>query len=233
MRISAIKYQTNPHFAGENKSGNKLKNAAGAAAIALAAAVPAGDADAQIFYTPPVYPYTYYVPAPTIMSVPKCFVLGDMRNQDDDKSMRQVFNEIDDNGNGNSVISAKEVVQTERINWNLNNLTPYTGTQMHNAEKNFNALSKAYNEDDSDPYTLNYNEYKAIMNNYMESNEADNLVDLMQLLILQNMLTPPPPPPPIHHHHYRPAPPRNVAPPPPHEHRPSTPPPRSHDHRHW
>lgn len=226
MRISAINYQTPPqYFAGENKTGNKLKNAAGAAAIALAAAVPPAEADAQIYYTPPVYPYAYYVPTPTITTVPKCFVVGDMRNQTEDKSMRQVFDEIDDNGNGNGVISAKEVVRTERNNWNLNNLTPYTGTQMHNAEKNFNALSKAYNEDDSDPYTLNYNEYKAIMNDYMESSDADNLLDLMELLILQNMLTPPPPPPPIHHHHhYRPAPPPRHNPPPP---------PHRHDHRHW
>lgn len=198
MKISAINYQTNPHFTSERKKSNKLKTAAGAAAIALATAAPASQAEAQ-FYTPPVYPYAYYVPTPTITTVPKCFVVGDMRNQTEDKSMRQVFDEIDDNGNGNGVISAKEVVRTERNNWNLNNLTPYTGTQMHNAEKNFNALSKAYNEDDSDPYTLNYNEYKAIMNDYMESSDADNLLDLMELLILQNMLTPPPP----HRHDHR------------------------------
>ena len=224
MRISAIDYQTNPHFAGEDKKSSKLKTAAGAAAIALATAVPATQAEAQ-FYTPPVYPYTYYVPTPTITTVPKCFVLGDMRNQTEDKSMRQVFDEIDENGNGNGVISANEVVKTERRNWNLNNLTPYTGAQMQRAEKNFIALSKAYNEDDSDPYTINYNEYKAIMDNYLESSEADNLLDLMELLILQNMLTPPPPPPPIHHHHhYRPAPPPRHNPPPP---------PHRHDHRHW
>lgn len=120
MRISAIKsYQTNPHFNGEgsNKT-NRLKNAAGAAAIALASVVPAEEADAQIFY-PPIYPPTYITVPPLVTPntlnlnpVPNCFIVGDNGNVDYNKSMREVFNELDTNENG--AISANEVVRTER-----------------------------------------------------------------------------------------------------------------------
>ena len=95
MRISAIQnYQRNTaYFSGEKK--NKLKNAAGAAAIALATAVPATNADAQYYYyTPPITfqpPATLHTPA----SVPDCFIIGDLKTFNGGKSMEQVFNEID------------------------------------------------------------------------------------------------------------------------------------------
>ena len=42
----------NPQFTGE-KTKKALKNTAGAAAIAIASAVPAAEADAQFFVPPP------------------------------------------------------------------------------------------------------------------------------------------------------------------------------------
>ncbi len=212
MRISAIKsYQTNPHFNGEgsNKT-NRLKNAAGAAAIALASVVPAEEADAQIFY-PPIYPPTYITVPPLVTPntlnlnpVPNCFIVGDNGNVDYNKSMREVFNELDTNENG--AISANEVVRTERKNWNRYNIYyPFTPAQEQQTSAKFNALSEAYNEEDSNPNTINYNEYKAIMNDYMEAKQVS---DFIKLFTLPGIMYPPPPP----HHHHR----HDVPPPPPH-----------------
>ena len=121
MRISAIQsYQTNTYFSGEKK--NKLKNTAGAAAIALVTAVPATNADAQYYYTPPITlppPATLHTPG----SVPDCFIIGDMKTFNGGKSLKQVFNEIDSNQNG--TISANEVVRTDRNNKTRYNVYPY------------------------------------------------------------------------------------------------------------
>lgn len=214
MRITAISYQTNPHFTGERK--NKLKTAAGAAAIALATAAPMAEADAQIDYYRPIYPYPYYnyVPAPAAASVPDCFVVGDMKNYDLNKSMREVYEEIDGNGNENGVISAKEVVRTERKNWNLNNMYPYTTAQMQKTEAEFKVLSELYNEEDSDPNTINYREYKDIMNDYMEVKNTNNFINLMEIFAVPYLY----PPPYYHHHHHH----RHTSPP--HHHH--------HNHRH-
>lgn len=217
MRISAIKsYQTNPHFNGENsKKTNRLKNAAGAAAIALASIAPAEETDAQIYYYPPVIP-SYTVPAPPAINlnpVPNCFIVGDNGNVNYNKSMRQVFNELDNNENG--ALSSREVISTERNNWNRYNiLYPFTPYQAQQTEAQFNALSEAYNEEDSNPNTINYNEYKAIMNDYME---AKQISDFVKLFTLPGIMYPPPPP----HHHYHPH----------HHHRHDVPPPHRH-HRH-
>ncbi len=221
MKISAISHQTNPHFGSENSRSNKLKNTAGAAVIALAAATaPMEEAKAQ-YYTPPIYPPTYYVPMPvqTFSSgtVPNCFIVGDVTKGRDEKSMRKVFDEIDANGNDNNLISAKEVVRTERKNWNNTSLVPYSNAQMEAAAQEFNTISKLYNEDDSDPFTMNYREYKAAMNDYMETKETRTFLDLWNLMAIPYLLNPPP----RYHHHHRPV------PPPRHDHR--TPPP----HRHW
>ena len=90
MRISAIQnYQSNKSFLGEKK--NKLKNAAGAAAIALATTAPITDAKAQYYYIPPITPITTtYIPG----TVPDCFVIGDLKNFNGEKSQKQIFNEI-------------------------------------------------------------------------------------------------------------------------------------------
>ncbi len=219
MRISAIKsYQTNPNFHGDNSSGktNRLKNAAAAAAVAIAAAIPADDADAQILY-PPVYPPVYptITAPPSLNPVPNCFIVGDNSNVDYNKSMRQVFNEIDANGNENGVISASEVLKTERQNWNRYSIyCPFTQTQALQTQAKFNALAETYNEEDSNPKTINYNEYKAIMKDYME---AKKVADFINLFTLPGIMYPPPPPP--HHHHYYSPRHRHDAPPPPRHHR--------------
>jgi hypothetical protein len=203
MRISAIKsYQTNPHFNGEgsNKT-NKLKNAAGAAAIALASVVPVEEAEAQIYYYPPIVP-SYAIPAPPTINlnpVPNCFIVGDNSKVNYNKSMRRVFNELDTNESG--TISSREVLKTESNNWNRYNiLYPFNSYQAQHAEAQFNALSEAYNEEDSNPNTINYNEYKAIMNDYME---AKQISDFVKLFTLPGIMYPPPPPCHHHHHHHR------------------------------
>lgn len=202
MRISAINYQINPNFTGEGNKKSKLKTAAGAAAIAIATAAPISDAEAQVYF-PRVIPRTYpTVPAPAVTSVPNCFVIGDLRNFDYNKSMREVFDEIDANGNENGVISAKEVIRTERNNWNMNNLYPYNTYQMRQAEAQFNALSELYNEDDSDPNTINYKEYKSIMKDFMETKNINNFINLIKVFTIPGFVCPPPP----HHHHVAPPP---------------------------
>ncbi len=229
MKISAINYQTYPqqNFNGE-KTKNKLKNAAGAAAIAIAASAPMAEAEAQYFV--PYTPYYYnYVQKPTVTKIPNCFIIGDITNSDsDDKSMSQVFNEIDRNGNSNGVISAKEVMLTEQKNWNETNLYPYTDEQMADDAIQFNTISKMYNENGSDPATMNYREYKSAMNDYMENKNVDTFIDLMQILTIPYLYTPPYYYYPVPHYH------RPYGPPPPH-HRHTPPPHHRHDgyHRHW
>lgn len=209
MKVYGIKSYASVPFAGENSKANKMKTAAGAAALALAAAVPQ-EADAQAFYpyyVPPV-PYTYYVPAPRpTMKVPDCFVYGDMENFDYDKSMSQVFSEIDSQVDENREISVNEVVKAERKNWNMNNIYPFNSAQMQRTARNFKMLSEIYNESGSNPNTISYKEYKAIMKDYMDSKNAADFLMLLQLLTMPNRPCPMPgphhhPPVPPHHHHH-------------------------------
>lgn len=209
MKVSAIRSYSHTHFAGEGsgKKANAAKTAAGAAMIALAAAVPAEEANAQYFYpyVPPVH--QYYVPrSMPSLSVPECFVYGDLDNFDYDKSMNQVFSEIDKQVESNRELSVNEVVKMERKNWNLNNYTPYNTAQMERTAQRFNMLSEVYNEQGSNPKTISYSEYKSIMSDYMRSKNTADLMMLMQLLIGPRRPCPihgphvPPPPPPHHHH---------------------------------
>ena len=205
MRISAIQnYQRNTaYFSGEKK--NKLKNAAGAAVIALATAVPATNADAQYYYyTPPITfqpPATLHTPA----SVPDCFIIGDLKTFNGGKSMEQVFNEIDLNENG--TISANEVVRTDRNNKTRYNVYPYniyTQYQSQYTRNQFQDLSETYNEDDSNPNTINYNEYKAIMKDFLDYRNVTNFMDLFNspgLYPLPPLYNPFRPEPPHHHRH--------------------------------
>ena len=158
MRISAIQnYQSNKSFLGEKK--NKLKNAAGAAAIALATTAPITDAKAQYYYIPPITPITTtYIPG----TVPDCFVIGDLKNFNGEKSQKQIFNEIDDNGNSNGTISVNEVLRTDQNN-KIRFNTPYNQYDIQRIKNQFKVLSETYNEEDSNPNTINYNEYKEIM----------------------------------------------------------------------
>lgn len=214
MRVSAIQsYQSNPYFTADSRTKNKLKNAAGAAAIVLASAAPAMEADAQFYYIPPVLPPSayYYNPntRPVTTNIPNCFVVGDLRNYNPNKSMREVFDEIDSNGNKNGVITAKEVIRTERNNWNINHNYPYNSYQMQQTHTAFETISELYNDDDnSNPYTMTYEEYKAAMTDYMETKNINSFINLMKIYTVPYIYPPPPPhryhpgPPPHRHHRH-------------------------------
>lgn len=186
MKISAVKNYI--HFSGEQiePKKNKLKTAAQTAAMALATAIPAQEADAQFIYP-------YYHPA-VVVNVPDCFIAGNMYNPDINKNMKEVFNEIDINEN--DAISAGEVINTEKNNWNKYSIYPYTTTQAIITKNQFEVLSALYNEDGSNPETINFREYRTIMKDYMINKNINNFYNLMQFLAL-------PPCPPPHHHHDR------------------------------
>ena len=212
MKIGAVSYQTKPnyHFTGENsKKNNSLKNTAGAAALALAAAMPIEDADAQIYFPPPIYPPVTYTMPSTPVTIPKCFIYGDTKYSTTDKTLRDAFSEIDSNGNENGVISAREVIRTERNNWNRENYSPFTTAQMRAVEEQFNTISEIYNEDNSDPSTMNFREYKAVMKDYSEEKTNKKIDEFINILTLPYIYSPfyTPICPPPHHHHHRPAPP--------------------------
>lgn len=60
MKVSNIGSTVTPHFTGE-KTKKAMRNTAGAAAIAIASAMPMEKADAQYFVPPPpIPPITYY-----------------------------------------------------------------------------------------------------------------------------------------------------------------------------
>lgn len=206
MKISGIRSYSPTSFNGENssKKANAAKTAAGAAMIAMATAIPAQEADAQIYYPYVPHSHYYYVPTVPSMSVPECFVYGDMENYDYDKSMNQVFSEVDGKVAENRELSLNEVVQTEKDNWNMNNLYPFNSRQRRRTIDQFKTLSELYNERGSNPKTISYSEYKKIMNDYMKEKNVANF------MILMDLLTRPrphyhrhlPPPPHHHHHHY-------------------------------
>lgn len=203
MKISAINSQPRIQFQGENsKKSNGIKTAAGAAMIALATAVPTQDADAQFrYYVPPVQ---YYVPAPT-MNIPNCFVYGDINNEDYEKTMPDVFNEIDSQIKENGQISVNEVVRMEENNWNSTHMYPMTRAQKVNTANLVKNLSRQYNNRNSNPNTINYSEYKNIMNSYMQSQNIASFFNLLQIFAAPYYHIPCPPHPPMHHH--RPMPP--------------------------
>ncbi len=190
MRVSAIHYQSKPVFTGESSTKNKIRNAAGAAAIALAAMSPSAEADAQF----PIYPnYTY---VSTRLKVPRSFVLGDTSYPIADKSREKIFSEIDKNNNG--VLSAREVVNTDIKNWNRNNPMLATASMAAQWQQLFRQVSYEYNQDNSNPNTINLEEYNAIMDDYDEQNANTFIIPIVPY---PYYIAPPPPPP--HHHHPR------------------------------
>ena len=219
MKVSAISYQTNPYFTGNDKKPNKIKSVAGAAVIALAAASPMAQADAQYVPIPynPIFVYPTYTKTADDINTPKCFVVGDITaNPDSDKTLREVFDEIDQNGNG--VLTAKEVVATERANWNEENIYPFSSAQAKNTQTRFKALAKVYNQSESNPNTINFNEYKEIMNDYQSSDDYLSVPIYTYPYLYTypplyyyprhyhhrpHIHHAPPPPPPRHHHHHR------------------------------
>lgn len=212
MKISAINYQTNPIFTGENNhKPNKLKSLAGATIIAIAASAPLEDSDAQIIPYTPIFNYPTYSTTANSVNTPKCFRIGDIsENYEDDKSLPTIFNEIDKDGNG--TISVDEVIETERNNWQVENGSSYTTTSAKNVTKRFEALAKVYNDINSNPNTINYDEYKEIMSD-CQTSEALKYVPVYPNPYYYTL--PPayyyrphrphihhaPPPPPRHHHH--------------------------------
>lgn len=194
MRISAINYQTQPVFTGEKSTKQKLKNAAGAAAIALAAMAPATEAEAQY----PIFPYSTYIQVSHRVKVPSSFKYGDARNVQVSKSREDRFAELDKNSNG--ILSENEVVTTEISNWNAFNPMMATTSMVYQWRNQFRQVSQNYNEDGSNPNTITYNEYEAIMDDYDSQFEEPTVV--APLLPMYPYLYPPPPPPPRHHHHH-------------------------------
>lgn len=207
MKVSAIKMSSPIHFQGEgSRKANKVKNAAGAAMIAIAAAVPAEEANAQYFVPlpPPTY-YQYYVPAP-VMNIPNCFIYGDATNENYEKTMPDVFNEIDRGISEDGQISVNEVVSMEEYNRNANSYYPMTREDKLRTANLVKNLAKKYNQKGSNPNTINYEEYQSIMNDYMQSKNIADFMNLLQIWTNYNYR-------PYHHHYYM------------------TPPPRHHHHR--
>lgn len=204
MKVSAINTIPRINFQGESsKNTNGVKSAAGAAVIALAALAPTEEANAQ--YYAPIPPHIqYYVPAAPAMNVPRCFVVGDEASENYEKTVPDVFNEIDREIEENGQISVNEVVQLEEANWNLSNYTPMTRAQKQRTADLVKNLSRRYNEYGSNPNTISYSEYKKIMNAYMQSKNIADFVNLLQLLMVPQC--------PPHHHHHHPHPP--MTPPP-------------------
>lgn len=206
MKISAI--NSTPHrtnFTGENsKKANGVKTAAGAAMIALATAVPTQEANAQ-YYVPYYPPVQYYVPTAPVMNIPNCFVYGDVTNEDYEKTMPDVFNEIDSAIKQNGQISVNEVVGLEEYNWNMTHTYPMTRAQKVNTANLVKNLSRRYNNNGSNPNTINYGEYKNIMEDYMQSKNIANFMNLLQIFANPYFYHPHPYHPPMHHH--RPLPP--------------------------
>ena len=194
MRISAINYQTQPVFTGEKSTKQKLRNAAGAAAIALAAMAPAAEAEAQY----PIFPYSTYIQVSHRVKVPSSFKYGDARNVQASKSRKDRFAELDKNSNG--ILSENEVVTTEISNWNAFNPMMATTSMVYQWRNQFRQVSQNYNEDGSNPNTITYNEYEAIMDDYDSQFEEPNIV--APLIPMYPYLYPPPPPPRHHHHHH-------------------------------
>lgn len=203
MKVFNIGVSNSPQFTGE-KTKKNLRNTAGAAAIALATAFPAEKADAQIFYpVPNPHLHGYYQPVP-VSYIPDCFIYGDINNFDYNKTLEQTFDEIDAKGNGNGVLTMNEVVAAERDNWNATHLQPYDIYQRNKTAQSFNLLSNMYNEENSSSKSINFKEYKKIMQAYMEAKNVNTLFNLLRMLTIPRIVCPPPHP---HHHNNHPAPP--------------------------
>lgn len=80
---------------------------------------------------------------------------------------------------------------------------------MRAVEEQFNTISEIYNEDNSDPSTMNFREYKAVMKDYSEEKTNKKIDEFINILTLPYIYSPfyTPICPPPHHHHHRPAPP--------------------------
>ena len=199
MRISSISTSAaNPAFnANKNSSSkNKIRNAAGAAAIALVSISPSVESEAQI----PIYPqYNTVTVAPQKLKVPTCFLVGDTRNSNTLKSREDIFNEIDANGNGDGLLTENEVVKTDILNWNLNNPMKYNVYQLQQTKERFYNASEMYNEEDSNPMSININEFNEIMDDFDAENPKNMLPALPIIPAYPSYYYIPP----YHHYHDR------------------------------
>ncbi len=194
MRVSAINFGANTQFQGhQSDKKNTLKNTAGAAAIALVSLAPSGEANAQHYHYHPIMPHTHYVVPTPVMNVPKCFIYGDVNNENYEKNMRDVFSEIDSQIEPNGQISVNEVVKAEERNWNSTHYYPMSRQQKVMTANLVKHLASTYNDSNSNPRTINYNEYRNIMDTYMTSKNIANFIDLMRIISV----------PQHHHHHHR------------------------------
>ena len=134
---------------------------------------------------------------------------GDVTDFDYDKSLAQTFNDIDSKGKRNGSLSVNEVIAADRDNWNATHLYPYNAYQMNRTVNNFNVVSAMYNEEGSNPNTINFREYKKIMQDYMKARNINSFFNLLRIITVPRIVCPPPhhhhpaPPPPHHHHHRR------------------------------
>lgn len=201
MKVPAINTRPGICFQGESsKKANFVKTAAGTAVIVLAAAAPAEKANAQYLPLSPSY-VQYYVPAP-VMNVPRCFIYGDQTNNNYEKNMPDVFNEIDGVMEENGQISVNEAVRLEEANHNAASLCPMPYSEKVRTANLVKNLAFKYNQSGSNPNTINYAEYKNIMNDYMMSKGVADFINLINILSNPHRHHPhhPPADPSPHHH---------------------------------
>ena len=181
MKIFAINTAYKQQFQGKNNDTQKrngVRTAAGAAMIALAAAIPAQKTDAQIYTPFPPHHYQY-VP---VMKVPDCFIYGNITSENYGKTLPEVFSEIDNVITKNGEISVNEVTRLEEYNWDATHIYPMSRVQKINTANLVKNLSRSYNQKGSNPNTINYSEYVNIMNDYMKSQNAADFLNLFEIL---------------------------------------------------
>lgn len=184
MKIGAINYQTRPNwnFTGENnKKNNHLRNTAGAVMIALAATVPAKEAEAQVIYPPITIFPEVKIPRlneePAKQSTVRPFVPtwlfgGDKRSSKKDKDIVDLFLEIDGNEYCNSgkidgKLSIDEVLSIEKSNWGKEHTTYFTPVHELRTARLFYNLAKKFDQD-GDPSTITFDEYLSILRTLMK-----------------------------------------------------------------
>ena len=183
MKVSAVNRFSTLNFNGEgSRKTNKVRNAAGAAMIALATTVPADEANAQLYRPlppPPTY-FHYYVPAP-VMNIPGCFIVGDNTVENYEKTMQDVFNEVDRAIDENGELSVNEIVSVEANNRMTVGLAPMTRQEKVRKANLVKDLAKKYNQTGSNPNTIDFSEYQKIMNDYMQSKNIADFMNLLQI----------------------------------------------------
>lgn len=104
------------------------------------------------------------------MSIPDCFVHGTEQTTKK-KNYEKIFYEIDSLKIPDNQITSDEVLMAERKLWkNIHNeKLPVIGEYY--AEDTFENLSNKYNKQNSDPNTIDLEEYMAIMSDYEKSNK--------------------------------------------------------------